>query len=92
MAGQGSLYSVVTKPSPQAATAANHVVGSASPPPLTSGEPHEVTGYQVERINKSAEQSPEVHTPPRTEEMDILVEDKTPDFESVDDTVYEIVD
>ena len=82
------MYMVVKKPSPQAATAASHVVESAAS--HTSEQPADVTGYQIEKINDSAEGSVEVSTPPRTEEMGILVNDS--DSGSFDDAVYEIVD
>ena len=84
VASQEPMYTVVNKPPPQAATAASHVVESA--PLHTSEQPADVTGYQIEKINDSAE----VSTPPRTEEMEILVNNS--DSGSFDDAVYEIVD
>lgn len=84
---QEPLYSVVKKPSPQPeATAAS--CGSASP--LTTEQPTEVTGYQIERVTDSPEEPAEVSTPPRTKEMETLVESS--DSGSFDDAVYEVVD
>lgn len=88
VAQQEPLYTVVKKPSQRAATAASRVVELASS--QTSEQPSEVTGYQIEPINES-EESAEVCTPPRTEEMGVLVENKS-DSGSFDDAVYEIVD
>lgn len=80
---QEPMYAVVKKPSQQAATAASHVthvVESASSEQL----PNEAYGYQIERINDSVKElAAEVSTPPRTEEMDILVENNS-DSESYD--------
>ena len=84
---QEPMYTIV-KPSPRAATVASNVVESASL--HTSEQPADVTGYQIEKINDSAEGSVEVSTPPRTEEMGILVNNS--DSGSFDDAVYEIVD
>lgn len=88
VASQEPMYTVVNKPLPRAATAASHVVESTSS--HTSEQPADVTGYQIERISDSAEGSVEVGTPPRTEEMEILVNNS--DSGSFDDAVYEIVD
>lgn len=84
------MYMVVKKPSPQAAIAPSDVVESDTS--YSPEQPTEVTGYQIERVNDTAtaEKSPEVSTPPRTEEMGILVENS--DSGSFDDAVYEIVD
>ena len=85
VASQEPMYTVVNKPSPRAATAASHVVESALS--HTSEQPADVTGYQIEKINDSAEGSVEVSTPPRTEEMEILVNNS--DSGSFDDAVYD---
>lgn len=87
-AGQSPVYTVVKKPLSRAAIAASDEVESVSL--HTSSQPTDVTGYQIERVNDSAEQSVEVNTPPRTEEMEILVENT--DSGSFDDAVNEIDD
>jgi len=96
VAQQEPVYTVVKKPSQRAAPAASQVVESTSS--QISEQPSEAASYQVERINEPEEESPEVCTPPRTEEMGVLMEDKSDSgsfddavYEMVDDTVYEIV-
>lgn len=84
-AGQEPMYMVVKKPSLRAATAATQVVEVASS--HTSEQPTEAIGYQIESISDSEEK---VSTPPRTEEMGVLVENTNSG--SYDDAVYEVVD
>ena len=88
-ASQEPVYTVVKKPSSRVATAANDEVDPVVSS-HTSGQPTDVIGYQIERVNESAEQSVEANTPPRTEEMEILVENT--DSGSFDDAVNEIDD
>ena len=89
-ADQEPMYAVVKRPpSPQAATMATDVVESAA---SSEQPPSEAIGYRIERIDNDSENEPaEVSIPPRTEEMDILVENNS-DSGSFDDAVYEIVD
>ena len=65
------MYTVVKKPSPQDPTTASHMVESSSS--HNSDQPTNVSGYQMEKINDSAEGLVEASVPPRTEEMEILV-------------------
>ena len=88
VANQEPMYTVVNKPSPRGSTTASQVGESTSS--HTSEQPTNVTGYQIEKVNDSAEGSVEVSVPPRTEEMEILVNNS--DSGSFDDAVYEIVD
>ena len=84
-ASQSPIYTVVKKPLSRAATAASDEVASH-----TSGQPTDMTGYQIERVNDSAEQSVEVNTPPRTKEMEILADNT--DSGSFDNAVNETDD